>query len=92
MTTRYKTAGEKAGVKRRVKAFRERQKEAGLKERPFWLDDNEAALLRGVLAVWRNLPSTLDARQRKAAMKLITLEFRVEKTEKKKPAEINPKS
>lgn len=67
MPGRYKTPGEKAGVKRRVKSFRERQQEAGLKERPFWLTDPETQVLRGVVAEWRGKPNVLDERQREAA-------------------------
>lgn len=67
MPGRYKTPGEKAGVKRRVKSFRERQQEMGLKERPFWLTDPETKVLRGVVAEWRGKPNDLDERQHEAA-------------------------
>ncbi len=53
MTTRYKTPGEKAGVKRRAAAWRERRRALGLKPREIWLTDDEARVLRRVVDLWR---------------------------------------
>ena len=42
MTTRYKTDAEKAGIKRRMAALRERKKEAGLRQYVYWLSADDA--------------------------------------------------
>lgn len=42
MTTRYKTEGEKAGVKRRMAAMRKRKIDNGLKQYVFWLSEDGA--------------------------------------------------
>lgn len=68
MTTRYKTEGEKAGVKRRMAEYRQRLREAGLKPREIWASDSEAVRLRSIADRWHGESnSELDAAQAKAA-------------------------
>lgn len=65
MTTRYKTPGEIAGVKRRVATYAARQQAAGRRARKLWATDAEISQIRAILAVWRgektNLPDHLRA-------------------------------
>jgi len=56
MTTRYKTDGEKEGVKRRVVAVRKRKNEAGLKQHVFWLGDDEFEKVKNFIAGLRKKP------------------------------------
>ena len=58
MTSRYKTEGEKEGVKRRVNNHAARLREAGLLSRKIWANDAEIARLRLILAFWRH--ETID--------------------------------
>ncbi|MDE1943602.1 MAG: hypothetical protein KGI47_10740 [Betaproteobacteria bacterium] len=70
MTTRYKTPGEIAGVKRRMAAWRERQRAAGLRERAMWLTDAETDRIRAIVAAWRDERNDLNEEQRAAAQSL----------------------
>jgi hypothetical protein len=56
MTTRYKTEGEKAGVRRRVAAVRKRKKEAGLTQHTFWLTDTEFEKVKEFIEGLRKKP------------------------------------
>lgn len=53
MTTRYRTPGEIAGVKRRVATYAARQRAEGRRARKLWATDAEIARVRAILAVWR---------------------------------------
>jgi len=53
MTTRYITEAEKAGVKRRMAALRQRKREAGLNQRFFWLTDDENERVKDFIAELR---------------------------------------
>lgn len=53
MTTRYKTPGEIAGVKRRVAAYAARQRELGRRQRLLWATAPEIERLRAILDAWR---------------------------------------
>lgn len=70
MTTRYKTPGEIAGVKRRVATFADRQRKAGRRARKVWATDAEIAQIRAVLAVWRGEKAELPDHLRAAATTL----------------------
>ncbi len=70
MTGRYKTPGEIAGVKRRMAAWRDRQRAAGFRERAIWLTDEETERVRAILSVWRGEHTDLDEAQRAAAQSL----------------------
>lgn len=70
MTTRYLTEGEKEGVKRRVNAHADRQRELGRLARKTWATDAEADRLRAILAAWRGKVHGLDAQASMAAMHL----------------------
>lgn len=50
MTTRYKTEAEKAGIKRRMAALRERKKGAGLRQYVFWLSADDAEKVKEFIA------------------------------------------
>ena len=70
MTTRYKTPGEIAGVKRRTAAWRERQRATGLRERSAWMTDAETNRIRAIVAAWRDEENDLDDAQLAAALSL----------------------
>jgi hypothetical protein len=70
VTTRYVTDGEKEGVKRRVNAHADRQRELGRLARKTWATDAEADRLRAILAAWRGKMQGLDTQAAVAAMKL----------------------
>lgn len=70
MTTRYKTPGEREGVKRRVQAFADRQRELGRQARKIWATDAEADMLRKILEAWRGEGSALG-RDMAAAVELL---------------------
>ncbi len=70
MTTRYKTEGEKEGVKRRMAEYRARMRSAGLAPREIWLTDAEARRLQAVVAVWRDKPSGMSRRDEEIARAL----------------------
>lgn len=53
MSTRYKTDGEKAGVKRRSATYRQRLRDTGLKPREVWSSDAEIERVKALLADWR---------------------------------------
>lgn len=70
MTTRYRTPGEIAGVKRRVATYAARQRAAGRRARKLWATDAEIAQIRALLAVWRGEQTDLPHDLRAAAMAL----------------------
>ena len=70
MSTRYKTEGEQAGVKRRMADYRARLRESGQKPRELWATDPEAERLRAILAAWRDEKNALNDTQESAAMLL----------------------
>lgn len=67
MTTRYKTPGEKAGVKRRAAAWRERQRALGLKPREVWVSDQENERIRQLIQRWRREATDLTDAEAEAA-------------------------
>jgi len=77
VTTRYLTDGEKEGVKRRVNAHADRQREIGRLARKTWATDAEADRLRAILAAWRGKVHGLDPRAAMAAMQLFPGEVKL---------------
>lgn len=73
MTTRYKTEGEKAGVKRRMAAMRIRKIEAGLKQYVFWLTEEGAQKVKEFI-------TTLPDNKQAEATKLLKSETEKEKS------------
>jgi hypothetical protein len=61
MTTRYKTPGEIAGVKRRIASYVARQQGLGRKKRTLWANDDEILKLRAVLEIWRTDGQSVQA-------------------------------
>lgn len=58
MTSRYKTEAEKAGLKRRMAALRERKKLAGLRQFVFWLTEDEIEKVKAFVEELRKESNT----------------------------------
>ena len=62
-----KLKGTLEGVRQRVNAFAERQRQAGMQARKIWATDTEAARLRAILSAWRGKPAGLSDGENQAA-------------------------